>query len=772
MKKTKYLVAALLLMGATTTFTSCIDNDEPAGITELRGAKAALLKAKAAVETANAAYIDAQTQYKLALVEQQKLLNENQQLVNQLKELEVQEKTARVEAAIAEIKAALEKNKLLWEKQRLEQEVALKQAQKDYDDAMAALELSKEFLSDDVVAVVGQIQTALNTAKVEMDAAEDALQTARNNYKTAVETPGNYLSEETLKTKIAEKEAALEIVTNKLTIAQEALEAIKSDDAYNAWLELKAEYNDKIDSLKLVKADKDTKKAEIIASNASGVIKDLQDAVKTYNSKIKVEAASEKDSTFTVSDAIKDNLTGLTGLTGFITYDNGTVTAKFKSTADVMSLKDNGTKADDLADYKNYETLMDNSYVFNDGDGSGYKRVLGEIDAAVKVVTDAKNAVNPNELAYAKEVQAQAKTSMDAAKKNSDALIKAWEDAVTAYNEGAEPLTKADFDAEAAKINSYLGKINTSNTYEETIKDEAAAAIIKLAYQNYAAYVATMKSYKQNFADVETISGEKALFDALKAGKTLIPEWVDIDNAAILLQAAIDAFGDAGIYNGKGVLVRPSDKEVAAAADGGAYGTYLASVVAYNTATDNVNKLEQFDKVIAQLNSYKSSLATLKTAYVAKYQTYIDAVVAAQKAVNEKVVTPIAELKIDAIDQQIKDIETIVKDITGTIPTNPELTNFDQLIKALTDKIYGPGKTEGEDGGLKKEVKTAKEEVLKAQKNLELFLAGQLSEQYVIEYAKAELDNAQQRYDNAITVFNYWNNQLKDLINKLYSTAE
>ena len=30
MKKTKYLVAALLLMGATTTFTSCIDNDEPA----------------------------------------------------------------------------------------------------------------------------------------------------------------------------------------------------------------------------------------------------------------------------------------------------------------------------------------------------------------------------------------------------------------------------------------------------------------------------------------------------------------------------------------------------------------------------------------------------------------------------------------------------------------------------------------------------------------------------------------------------------------------
>lgn len=32
MRKWTYLVAALLVGGATTTFTGCIDNDEPAGI--------------------------------------------------------------------------------------------------------------------------------------------------------------------------------------------------------------------------------------------------------------------------------------------------------------------------------------------------------------------------------------------------------------------------------------------------------------------------------------------------------------------------------------------------------------------------------------------------------------------------------------------------------------------------------------------------------------------------------------------------------------------
>lgn len=41
-----------MLLGATPVFTGCIDNDEPAGIAELRGAKAELLKAKATVETA------------------------------------------------------------------------------------------------------------------------------------------------------------------------------------------------------------------------------------------------------------------------------------------------------------------------------------------------------------------------------------------------------------------------------------------------------------------------------------------------------------------------------------------------------------------------------------------------------------------------------------------------------------------------------------------------------------------------------------------------
>lgn len=64
MRKWTYLVAVLLMAGTSTSLlTSCIDNDEPAGITDLRGAKAELLRAKAAVEQAEAAIKTAQVKW-------------------------------------------------------------------------------------------------------------------------------------------------------------------------------------------------------------------------------------------------------------------------------------------------------------------------------------------------------------------------------------------------------------------------------------------------------------------------------------------------------------------------------------------------------------------------------------------------------------------------------------------------------------------------------------------------------------------------------------
>lgn len=83
MKRFSYILAALLAGGATSALTSCIDTTEPAGITELRGAKAMLLKAKAA-------FIDAKTQREAVYLEQDKVQLESQKVDLELKKLNLE----------------------------------------------------------------------------------------------------------------------------------------------------------------------------------------------------------------------------------------------------------------------------------------------------------------------------------------------------------------------------------------------------------------------------------------------------------------------------------------------------------------------------------------------------------------------------------------------------------------------------------------------------------------------------------------------------------
>lgn len=90
MRKWTYLVAALLMGGVSTSLTSCIDNDEPAGINDLRGAKAELLRAKAAVQQALAAKEQAWAEGII-------IGNQGKEINNQIKQLELELKQAATE---------------------------------------------------------------------------------------------------------------------------------------------------------------------------------------------------------------------------------------------------------------------------------------------------------------------------------------------------------------------------------------------------------------------------------------------------------------------------------------------------------------------------------------------------------------------------------------------------------------------------------------------------------------------------------------------------
>ena len=135
MRKWTYLVAALLMSGTAATFTSCINTDEPAGIENLRGAKADLLRAKILVEEAEAAIKQAQASYL------------------QAQALYQQEVAAQAKINTEILAAKSEHDKLYWEnekkkleekfnKEMLDLKTQTELAQAAYDKAIADIEVA------------------------------------------------------------------------------------------------------------------------------------------------------------------------------------------------------------------------------------------------------------------------------------------------------------------------------------------------------------------------------------------------------------------------------------------------------------------------------------------------------------------------------------------------------------------------------------------------------------------------------------------------------
>ena len=116
-KKWTYVAIVSMMLGVAPVFTGCVDTDEPAGIENLRGAKADLLRAKAELELAKIELVKAQAAHELANANRQqadadyrkaeeeyyraKTEHEKQMWAEKLKE-----EQARVEAAIMQFQAA------------------------------------------------------------------------------------------------------------------------------------------------------------------------------------------------------------------------------------------------------------------------------------------------------------------------------------------------------------------------------------------------------------------------------------------------------------------------------------------------------------------------------------------------------------------------------------------------------------------------------------------------------------------------------------------
>ena len=600
-----------LMAGSSVTFTGCIDNDEPAGIENLRGAKAELLRAKVAVETAEAALRNAyaaehlaQAKWTEAMAAKQELENEEKRLKNEVEAAKTEAEKAYWAAELAKVEADLAKNKLTWEADRLAAETVLAQARKDYEDAMKAIELSKNYLSEAELGQLNYVQGEYSyayaklyggsytryTASVDKttgkvtwkavngkvkanNSAKGILKAAYDTYESDVNA-GSFedISEIKLNAAVAEAKTTLEVTVAELDIKKEALAALESSETLANWKKVKAEYKAKQDSLNDVVADKTIAANKIVIENsdkAMAMQKALDNAAafKTNTFKDgKIVQSAEDNAVIKASDALKEKLSALdfAKAGSYVTYDNSA--NQFTVALDKSNLlgvvrdnKDNGTvtlekakldaEKDGVAPYEYWNTegvkLLDDAIVFNGSQGTEYAKMNEAIDVVIETLNKAKGDIPSLDIEQANKELAAAKENLTAMEKAKTGATKTWKDAVTAWGKAKAYATEtADKKAVETAADVYVKAIAAANALSDT---EKVKAQIK-ARQAFADAVVTYYNAVNAGPGLTSNTVTLELNKAVGIGKEFITKsvqaWLsDANNKDSYLEALITYFG-------------------------------------------------------------------------------------------------------------------------------------------------------------------------------------------------------------------------------------
>ena len=178
-KKWTYVAIVSMMLGVAPVFTGCVDTDEPAGLEQLRGAKAELLKAKAQVqlalaelEAANARYRDQETAWMKAKADYEAQVAREKELQNDLleakNEIEKQKAQAEYDAYLEEMARQKEllDAQLAVDLKNLEAD--MKQAEINLEVLRQELELAKVTGSEATQAAIAALQADVETAYVKL----------------------------------------------------------------------------------------------------------------------------------------------------------------------------------------------------------------------------------------------------------------------------------------------------------------------------------------------------------------------------------------------------------------------------------------------------------------------------------------------------------------------------------------------------------------------------------------------------------------------------
>ena len=756
-----------LMAGSSVTFTGCIDNDEPAGIENLRGAKAELLKAKAAVETAKADYVTMQARLVEANVKAK-------EIENQMQELELQKKQAKTEAEIAEINALLEVQKLQWEKLLVEAKQELAWAQKSYEDALKAIELAETVVSESEQKILHSAKVYLVAAAEDMNNKHDAMITAQKNLsnaylnydeeevkatfnrliaskeyeKTVKERSVKHLEEMLAKDfgtadwekEVKELEDSIEVINNEIRGKQLEITTVEQSDEYKA---AKEEAEKAWANLQLAKvpADFSYEIPAAIAMNFNSTPNAPADHIVVEGDKKFFKLTKEESAT-----GVLDNI--ITPLVNTIDKDLEKFTAEWEANKEnaVKDAEDNLEKAkeahtkavkdwkDALAKYEelgDYEVATDQAIV-NKVIDANFKQATAQLNGNSSEIekaaqTAARNAIATALHKYYTDVNAKVGLETAKFKINMGSVV------------GDVEKTLVDWLSDTALNGTYLNEIVNKNW--GTV-DQFKNALVLGKEPKFITKIG------ENNAETELKTASEAAFGESKY-YFATEQWLTVEpTAADIAQAYAKAYDDAVNSNADA-----TDKEIKDALD---EYTAFAVVIAEQELADAKLMPEQ------------------KTAYEAFKKALTD-----EKAVIEE---HIADLKdthkeADAAFVKMQESTQVIKDqITALESSRTSITNIkNYLVQLISDAIPGNASTAqefkdyviGELDKVNADIIAIEKDINKLKKQLAQIEEGTYTDQMYIEYKKVLLDEATKAYEAAKVVYEDAQARLQAVIEKL-----
>lgn len=631
MKKLTYLVASLLTTATVgMTFTGCIDNDEPYGIEQLRGAKAELLKSKKAL-------VEAEAQYKLALAEAEKVKAAAEAAYYDAMR-------AKTEAEIAEIRQRMDDAARIAEQQLQNLKVAYEQALLAYEKERLELSAQQQTVLDGFYT---KYFTALNNYNEKYMAYVEAQKTLVDN---ALDPDGSdYDAKKDVENGVTEAQKDLDDAQADIEDLNEQLAEAKTwkpselGEKLTAYQDQKEENTEKMKLISLTIAENTNESEEGKALVAAR--KALTDA---YNEEIEIPAYTfNADGAITIpgltepeevigegwsytwnnqygyhgyNDALNRLNNFKNNIRSYVLDDNDVEWTK----AEINNLE--AEKKENTADFdKMFAGWKMFADAYNLGAAPKYDAITGYDE--LKKAVDAYNAQVPATQAskdayYAAQKAAQ--EAWDAYYEKNNLEGDAWSDYYEAEDAANEAYTKASkaasdelektitdlnnavFEAQQEKIaadSKYLTAKGLADKYGDDDLKEAAEAALKVA-EDAAKALETAENARETQTPIAQATAEKAddlakatrdnaIADAQKARELAINKapqiagpLLDAANAADnKVNEARDAYNEA--WNELSELVRVWDNETQSYT--GVYGTIYNQV-------EEINKEYQYEE--------------------------------------------------------------------------------------------------------------------------------------------------------------------------------